>query len=420
MQRFDLPLLPAAVVQAALRLTTDRLAAELASPTDRKPDWNDFEWRTAIGVSVMHGISALLADRLRWTGPPHWQAFLAEQAQQGKLRERKVRALLKRLDEASLRANLPLLAMKGSALLALGLYEPGQRPQSDVDLLARPGDFDATQQLVLDAGYVEGVTIWKHRDYLPLDAPAVPAFGEHEANPIKIELHTSVHERLPVRQVTITAQLFPAQAHPGLNAYPSLAALMRHLLLHAAGNLCGRGIRLIQLHDIAVLAERLNAADWDEALTTASDGLPAWWAVPPLELALRLFPRRWPHEALARARAAAEAACPGRLRRAALHYRLDDVSMSAYRVPMLPGIEWSHGVTEALQCARMRLHPGREALAQQRRGAASVHAFASSPWTGQPRWKKALRFLLGAPPRVATMYSLRRAMAYEPAHADFA
>ncbi|MEO7830592.1 MAG: nucleotidyltransferase family protein [Roseateles sp.] len=427
MERFDLPLLPAATVRAALRLTTERFAAELASPTDRAPDWtdrapdwNDFEWRTAIAVSVMHGISALLADRLRWAGPPHWQAFLEEQAEQGKLRERKVRALLTRLDEASRRANLPLLAMKGSALLALGLYEPGQRPQSDVDLLARPGDFDATHQLVLKAGYAEGVTMWKHRDYLPLDALAVPAFGEHEANPIKIELHTAVHERLPVREVAITAQVFPADAQPGLNAYPSLAALMRHLLLHAAGNLCGCGIRLIQLHDIAALAERLSQADWDEALTTASDGLPAWWAVPPLELAQRLFPSHWPHERLARARAAALAACPARLRRAALHYPLDQVSMSRYSVPMLPGIEWSHGVIEALQCARLRLHPGRKAVAQSRRAAANVHAFASSPWVDQSRWQKALRFLLGAPPRVTTMYSLRRAMAYEPAHANFA
>jgi hypothetical protein len=273
---------------------------------------------------------------------------------------------------------------------------------------------------VLEAGYAEGVTMWKHRDYLPLDALAVPAFGEHEANPIKIELHTAVHERLPVREVAITTQVFPAHAQPGLNAYPSLAALMRHLLLHAAGNLCGRGIRLIQLHDIAVLAGRLNEADWDEALTAASDELPAWWAVPPLELALRLFPSHWPPEAMARAYGAAQAACPARLRRAALHYRLDEVSMSAYRTPMLPGVEWSHGVTEALQCARIRLHPGHEALAQNRRAALNVHAFASSPWTGQPRWQKALRFLLGAPPRVTTMYSLRRAMAYEPAHTDFA
>ncbi|HEY9109194.1 MAG TPA: nucleotidyltransferase family protein [Roseateles sp.] len=420
MKSFDLPRLPAAAVQAALRLTTERLAAELAEPMGRAPDWNDFEWRTAIGVSVMHGISALLADRLRWAGPSHWQAFLAEQAEQGKLRERKVRTLLQRLDEASRRANLPLLAMKGSAMLALGLYEPGQRPQSDVDLLACPGDFDATHQLILEAGYTEGTTIWRHRDYIPPDAPAVPAFGEHEANPIKIELHTAVHERLPVRQVDITAQVFPTDAHPGLNAYPSLAALMRHLLLHAAGNLCAQAIRLIQLHDIATLARRLDEADWDEALAPASDGLPAWWAVPTLELALRHFPSHWPLKAMAPAYAAAQAACAARLRRAALRYRLDGVSMSAYRVPMLPGIEWSRSVTEALQCARKRLHPGREVLAQHRRALATTHAFASSPWAGQSRWQKALRFLLGAPPRVATMYTLRRAMTYEPAHADFA
>ncbi|HEY8877916.1 MAG TPA: nucleotidyltransferase family protein [Roseateles sp.] len=414
MEIFDLPLPPAATVQASLRLTTERLAAELASPTERTPDWNDFEWRTAIAVSVMHGISALLADRLRWAGPPHWQAFLAEQAEQGRLRERRVRALLGRLDEAARHANLPLLAMKGSALLALGLYEFGQRPQSDVDLLTHPDSFDATHQLVLAAGYAEGVTTWKHRVYVPLSASAHPAFGEHEANPINIELHTTVHERLPIRQVHITAQVFPAAALPGLNAYPNLAALMRHMLLHAAGNLCGRSIRLIQLHDIATLARRLNEADWDEALATASDGLPAWWAIPPLELALRLFPSHWPHERLARARATALAACPGRLRRAAFHYPLHKVSMSGYDIPMLPGIEWTHGAIEALQCASRRLYPEREVAAPSARAAASLHAFVDAPWTRRPRWQKALRYLLGAPPRVATLYSLQRAMNYEP------
>jgi len=227
-----------------------------------------------------------------------------------------------------------------------------------------------------------------------------------------------VMERLPVREVAITAQVLPRAARPGLNAYPSLAALMRHLLLHAAGNLCGHGIRLIHLHDLATLAGRLNESDWDEALATASDGLPAWWAVPPLELAMRLFPDRWPRAAMARALASARAACPALLLRAARHYRLDDVSLSGFRIPMLPGVTWSHNAGEALACARIRLYPGREATRQSHRAAGSVHAFASSAWTHRPRWQKALRVLLGAPPRVVTLYSLQRALAYEPAHAS--
>jgi len=420
MEKLDRPLPRAAIVEAALRQTTERLAAELASPLGSAPDWNEFEWRAAMAVSVMHGISALLAGRLRWAGPPHWQAFLAEQAEQGLLREQKTRALLARLDEAAAQADLPLLAMKGSALLDLGLYAPGQRPMSDVDLLVRPEDFDAAHRLLLQAGYAEGVTIWKHRDYVPLDAPATPAFGEHAANAIKIELHTSVMERLPVREVAITSQVLPRAARPGLTAYPSRAALMRHLLLHAAGNLCAHGIRLIHLHDLAVLAGRLGEGDWDEALAPASDGLPAWWAIPPLELAMRLFPDHWPQAAMARALAAARAACPAPLLAAVQRYRLDDVSLSAFRIPMLPGVMWSHSATEVWACARTRLYPGHEAMRQNRRAAAAMHVFASAAWTHRPRWQKALRFLLGAPPRVTTLYSLQRALAYKPAHTSSA
>lgn len=416
MEKPDRPLPRAAVVEAALSRTAERLAGELASPQGHAPDWSEFEWRAAMAVSVMHGISALLAARLRWAGPPHWQAFLAEQAEQGLLREHKTRALLGRLDVAARQAGLPLLAMKGSALLELGLYAPGQRPMSDVDLLIRPEDFDAAHRLVLDAGYAEGLKTWKHTDYKPLDALATPAFGEHANNPTKIELHTAVRESLPVRVVDITRQVLTRAVHPGVNAYPSLAALMRHLLIHAAGNLCVHSIRLIHLHDLATLAGRLNKADWDEALAPASDGLPAWWAAPPIELAIRLFPDRWPTEAMAHALGAARAACPTLLRAAPRHYRLDDMSMSGFRVPLLPGVTWSHSAAEALECARIRLYPGREAMRLNRRVAATIPAMVNSAWVRRPRWQRALHYLLGAPPRVATLYSLQRALAYEPAH----
>lgn len=420
MEDFDRPLPRHAIVEAALRATTERLAGELARPTDHAPDWNAFEWRAAMAVSAMHGISALLTARLRWTGPPYWQAFLAEQAEQGVLRERKIRMSLQRLDEAARRADLPLLAMKGSALLDLGLYAPGQRPMSDIDLLARPQDFDATHRMLLEAGYVEGVTIWKHRDYLPSDAPVDRAFGEHAVNPVKVELHTSVMERLPVQEVAITSQLQVSAFRPGLNRYPSPAALMRHLLLHAAGNLCGHGIRLIQLHDLALLSPQMSDRDWEEALAIASDGRPAWWALPPLSLAARLFPDAIAQAQVRRAHALVGAACPASLLRAIPRYRLDEVSLSGFRIPALPGLAWTRGTAEALTFARMRLHPGREYLQQIRRASAASHAFAAFAWTARPRWQKALRFLIGAPPRVTALYSLQRALAYMPAHSNSA
>lgn len=406
MKEIELP--KAAVLQAALRSTTRCLAAELANPTHCAPGWDDFEWRAAMAVAVMHGVSALLAGRLRWAGPPHWQAFLGEQAEQGRRREQRVRALLARLDHAARDAGLPLLAMKGSALLQLDVYAPGERPMSDVDLLAHPAGVDATDRLILAAGYEVGSIKHRHIAYEPLQQPGDRAFGEHEDNPIKIELHAAVREPLPAHEVDITAGLLASTAPPGLNPYASPALLMRHLLMHAAGNLCGRSVRLIQLHDIAMLAARLNAADWDEALAPASDGRAAWWAVPPLALAQRLFPGRLPPTA-----AAALAACPPWLRRASAGWQLTDVSLSRLDIPLLPGLEWSRGPGDVLGLAWQRLHPQEQAVTAQL--LQRQHSLADSAWTRLPHWRKGLSFLFGTPPRAQTLYSLHRALAYQPA-----
>ncbi|WP_162250849.1 nucleotidyltransferase family protein [Pelomonas sp. Root1217] len=410
MKEIELP--GTAALQAALRSTTDRLAAELASPMPVAPAWNDFEWRAATAVAVMHGVSALLAGRLKWAGPSHWQAFMAEQAEQGRRRETRVRTLLARLDQAAASNGLPLLAMKGSALLRLDLYAPGERPMSDVDLLAQPRDVDAADRLILAAGYEQGIAKHRHIAYEPLQQRADRAFGEHEDNPIKIELHEAVREPLPVHEVDITPGLLASTAPPGLNTYASPAMLMRHLLMHAAGNLCGRSVRLIQLHDIAALGARLNKADWAEALAPANDGRAAWWAVPPLALAERLFPGRLPPAAAAAA-AAALAACPPWLRRASAGYQLADVSLSRLGIPLLPGLEWSRGPADALGLAWLRLRPQEQAITAQI--LPRQHSLAGSAWTRQPHWRKALSFLFGTPPRAQTLYSLHRALAYRPA-----
>lgn len=405
MKELELP--KAAVLQRALRSTTDRLAAELAAPLPIAPAWNDFEWRAAMAVSVMHGISGLLAARLIWAGPAPWQAFLAEQAAQGRRREARIRELLARLQGAAVAAGLPLLGLKGASLLRLDVYAPGERPMSDVDLLARPGDLDAADRLVTALGYRAGAAKRRHIAYEPLQQRADRAFGEHEDDPIKIELHQAVSEPLPLHEIAITAGLLAADAGPGLNAYPSQAALMRHLLLHTAGNLCSRSVRLIQLHDIAALGARLDAADWAQALAPASDGRPAWWAVPPLRLAQRLFPGR-----LAPIPATALAACPPRLRRASAAQGLADLSLSHLGIPVLPGIAWARGPAEVLGLAWQRLRPAEQAATAQI--VQRQHSLAGSTWTRRPTWLKALGFLLGAPPRAQTLYCVHRALAYRP------
>ena len=64
-----------------------RFVQELNQPAAQAPDWDAFEWRAAMAVASMHGIAALLAERLSWQGAEPWQQFLAEQQAQGLLRD---------------------------------------------------------------------------------------------------------------------------------------------------------------------------------------------------------------------------------------------------------------------------------------------------------------------------------------------
>ncbi len=401
----EFPLPPHPFIRKALKTTTERIALELNTPQTQAPDWTEFEWRVAMAVAVMHGVSGLLAGRLHWRGPELWQAFLTEQVQQGQLRQQRTRQLLDQLDVAAVQAQLPLMALKGSALLNLGLYAPGERPMSDIDLLCREPDFEATGRLIEAIGYEAGLTIWKHREYTPVGIGADRAFGEHGRNPIKIELHNRIAERLPVREIAITERLFPHKAQPGLNPYPSLAALMRHLLLHAAGNVCSQSIRLIHLHDIAALAVRLHAEDWDELLQPA-----AWWMGPPLLFADRCFPGRIAADSLKRVAQLG----PLLLRRASARYRLAENSISRWGVPIFPGLEWSLSTVEAGNCLATRLYPGRKAAALGKQIAFSQLPLTSTGWAQTPRWKKALAMLAGGAPRAITLYSIQRALSYRP------
>ncbi|MBV8503161.1 MAG: nucleotidyltransferase family protein [Paucibacter sp.] len=396
---------PAEVVARALACTTETLVREVTLAGPRAPQWSAFEWRAAMAASTIHGLSALLATRLRWQGPPEWQAFLAEQLAQSVEREQRIRVLRVRIDEAAREAGVSLVGLKGSALLPLKLYAAGERPMSDIDLLVREGDLETAAVLIESLGYERGAASPRHTVFRPLRSCADPAFGEHPDNPIKIELHPRVAEQLPVREADITALCWPADARPGLNAYPSHAALLRHLLLHAAGNLMSRSLRLTQLLDIARLAPRLDAGDWAEL-----EGCLGWWALPPLLMLGHYFPTRLP--APLSARLLRE--CPRRLQRAMERQRLAQVSLCRMDHPAFPGIEWAQSPAEALRYVAQRLLPKREDRARMQQLARSEPVLASTSWTAKSRAEKALRWMLVKPPRVQTMYSVQKALAYRP------
>jgi len=402
----DLP--PLARIATALRKTTEVLARELAVPSDDPPVWMEFEWRIARAVAAMHGVSSLLAAGLRWAGPEGWRRFLHEQQDHCVGRYLEIARLLEAIGSHALREGVAFMALKGAALHAGGIYAAGERPMGDIDLLVRGDDPKAIARVLEHCGYAAAFTTHRHHVFQPRINKSLTCvrLGEHVDNPINIEVHTRIAERLPVREIEITRFLFPDGAHAGLNAYRSRASLMLHLLLHAAGNMRARALRLIQLHDISLLAARFGPADWEELLAARPDSHTIWWALAPLLLTARYYPAAIPPDLFGRL----GVECPWLLGKLARHHRLADVSWSNIRIEAFPGMEWSRTLPEALEFMSSRIWPSREARLELKEGAAQIPGSATIPWYGSSHAARILRWVFSRPPRVQTLLSVRAAL----------
>ena len=392
-----------AKLQAALIKITEALARELACPAKAAPDWSELEWTLARAVCAMHGVAALLARTLRWRGPDQWTKFLEQQRAHVIDRHARIEHLLLRIDRSACEAGLPMMALKGAALHAIGLYEPGERPMADVDLLVQPQDAERSARVLESLGFRECSRSWKERVFVPLDGHAAGALGEHRDNDIKIELHERICERLPLRITDITNSVFPPRARPGLNGYASSAALMAHLLLHAAGSMTDQGLRLLHLHDLALLTRHMTEADWDELLAQRSTERGLWWALPPLELMLRYYLLPIP----ARVHRALESDCPWLLRRSGGRRTLSEVSYSHLWVDAFPGIEWSQSIRDLLSYARSRVRPDAQHLAFRKMVVATQGWAAGDQWASLSQARRIWRWMTARQARPATMHVLR-------------
>jgi hypothetical protein len=399
---------PYKTVAAALRKTTEVLAREVVRPSESVPDWNETEWAIARSVAAMQGITVLLANRLRWRGPPLWRSFLAQQSAQSLLRDERIGELLGRIDSAARGAGLACVALKGSALRALGLYAQGERPMADVDLLVREADGAAAANVMRRVDYEQTLVVTRHAIYKPRGRSKPVELGEHVDSPVTVEVHTAVTERLPAREADITARLQSPQQQPGVNAYPTLAALLLHLLLHAAGSIKSHSLRQIQLHDIALVADRLADDDWRSLNEIAKVDEGLWWAYPPLALALRYYDCAAAGE-LTRA---ARASCPRILRRLGDRKTLTDVSRSNPWFTALPGIAWSRTPADALRYARSRALPDRAtrvSIGGVLDGQPHLHRL---PWYQLTQSGRVLRWLLSRPTRPPTITTVAAALRY--------
>lgn len=391
--------------------TTEALATELGRPGTKAPDWSEAEWAVARAVAAIHGVSPLLARTLRWQGPESWSRFLEAQTAHTARRFLRIQPLLQVIDGRAREAGIPVVPLKGAALHALGVYVAGERPMADIDLLVSNEHSSRFAELVAAMGFTETHRSWKHRVFAREGDGDPAALGEHADNGIKIELHCRVAEILPRHAIDVTAVVFPEWPQPGFNSYPSKAALLLHLLLHAAGASVFREVRLLQLHDIARLAAVMSAADWEDlsvqAGRTADCSL--WWAYPPLALANRYY-GCVPDPLLRRAAADCHWTLKGVYRRRTLARS----SLSHLWISAFPGIEWTRSPGAMLAYAAARAVPDQETL-QGRKALAKVQPrVCGGSWSQLSQGQRVVRWILSRQPRHATMQPVRAALLGPP------
>jgi hypothetical protein len=165
-------------------------------------------------------------------------------------------------------------------------------------------------------------------------------------------------------------------------------------------------LRLIQLHDIALLAARFGATDWAELLAGIAEAGPAGWAFAPAMLTARYYPTVIPADTLERLKRG----CPRLLRRTSVHQKVTGVSWSNIRIAAFPGLTWSRTPLEALKFMRSRIWPSYEARSELKGGAAQIPDSSTVPWYGIPHGARILRWIFSRPPRVQTLLSVRAAL----------
>lgn len=258
------------------------LAAALAgAPLDLRAQtagWDAGGWAALRWAIQVHGAAPLLHRALAPAAaalPPGLRAYLAEQHQLSGQRVALLLGELGALLDACRAAEVEVLALKGS-LLATGYYaEPGLRPMSDLDLLVRPADEARLLAVLAGLGYQPRERHWKHLTLaLPAGSgPVVYWHGDHPDNPRSLDLHTRLHERFLSLAYDLTDDAWAGSAPSLLLGRPARvlapATLLHHLAIHATSDITDRRLRLLHLHDIALVARALSHADWQALVAGA-------------------------------------------------------------------------------------------------------------------------------------------------------
>jgi hypothetical protein len=286
----------------------------LATPPSTVAGWDAQDWEAARWAVQVHGIAPLL-DRAAAHWPdatllhPLLRQYLTDQRQRSGQR---VALLLRDLAEllAACHAhNIAVMPLKGGLLATTYYAEPGLRPMSDLDLLVHPSDEPRMLALLAELRYEPLARGWKHVMLARPEAhgPVVAYDGEHPNNPRSLDLHIRLAEQFWGIQYDLTAEAWADSAPGELLGSPTQllrpATLLHHLAIHASSDAIARRLRLLHLHDIALVAPAVDRAGWAGMLAGAQARGEERLVYPALALTQRYYPAAVPDDLLLALRA---------------------------------------------------------------------------------------------------------------------
>jgi hypothetical protein len=165
-------------------------------------------------------------------------------------------------------------------------------------------------------------------------------------------------------------------------------------------------VRAIHLHDIALLAARMEPTDWQELRSPQWPD--RWCLVPPLLLTSRYFSRVIDAGALDEL----VATCPRWLTLWARRQTLSDVSASNPRQMALPELAWCRSPTELVRYVKMRLVPEHGELHGFRGLAETTDYGKGQRWFTMSHPMRIATWIFGRPIRPGTLHAVRRGLGY--------
>jgi putative nucleotidyltransferase-like protein len=238
--------------------------------------------------------------------------------------------------------NLQPIALKGIHLAAAIYPDPALRPMNDIDLLFKPDQLSAAEEVLQSLDYGRkhkssdlGAGVTKHTSTFKResDPAATPNPYLSTQSSCMIEPHVSLEESWFGLQVDITPGVRERSIEINLNGQPCHVLALEDLLLHLCVHFCFHLVMgapsMVQLSDLLIVTE-IDQLDWPTFINRAIAARSAPYALAALTLAQKLLGAPVPAETIDQL-----ARCtPDRLRQRVQQLDLIDVLRRTQQKPL--------------------------------------------------------------------------------------